>query len=155
MASDTQVKQYLANWFQLGKKLIVNNQAELPSSLFEGKDYSRAFERCWTTVSCPKLSYRSYLEGTEISIGQLLDDDWDIHPCARCTMPIALPVAGVSPAQCPCHDLPSWPNMDFPKPRQPMIKQLEQAVVWERHSLESHRLDPYVEKSPVLHSANP
>jgi len=124
MASETQVKQYLADWFQLGKKLLINDHAELPHPLFEGSDYSRAFERCWAAVSCPQLSYNCYLEGTETSIGQLLDEDWEIAPCARCTMPVALPVAGVSPVLCPCHDLPSWPNLNLPKPRKPVNTQV-------------------------------
>ncbi|WP_159787729.1 hypothetical protein [Sodalinema gerasimenkoae] len=124
MASETQVKKYLADWFQLGKTLVVDQQLQLPSPLFEGSRYSEAFEHCWRSVCCPQLRHRSYLEGTEISIAELLDDRWDITACARCAMPIPLPISGIGGSVCPCHDLPSWPNTDLPQPRQPVNTQI-------------------------------
>ncbi|MCC5898734.1 MAG: hypothetical protein JJU32_12575 [Phormidium sp. BM_Day4_Bin.17] len=123
MASETQVKKYLADWFQLGKRLVVDQQPQLPSPLFESGRYSDAFETCWRSVSCPQHCHKSYLEGTEISIAELLNDRWDITDCARCAMPIPLPISGVGGAVCPCHDLPSWPNTDLPKPRQAVSTQ--------------------------------
>ncbi|TVR14279.1 MAG: hypothetical protein EA395_02915 [Phormidium sp. GEM2.Bin31] len=118
MASETQVKKYLADWFQLGKRLVVDHKAQLPCPLFEGGRYSEAFETCWRSVSCPQLSHKSYLEGTELTVAELLDDGWEITPCARCAMPIPLPISGTGGGVCPCHDLPTWPNNSLPQPRQ-------------------------------------
>ncbi|USR91790.1 hypothetical protein NEA10_03415 [Phormidium yuhuli AB48] len=124
MASEKQVKKYLADWFQLGKKLVVDQNEQLPSPLFENGHYSDAFEACWRAASCPQFGHKSYLQGTEITLAELLDDHWEITSCARCTMPIALPISGVAGAVCPCHDLPSWPNTALPKPRQAVNTQV-------------------------------
>ncbi len=66
MASKTEVKKYLAYWFQLGKKIVINNGAASlqPGKVIDGENYSNEFEECWKEV----LSFKSgecYLEGTQ------------------------------------------------------------------------------------------
>lgn len=121
MASQEKVKQYLAYWFQLGKKVLLDNgqEAILPALIFEGDRYSREFESCWQRILASKAG-SCYLEGTEQSIHQLLSPAWDINPCARCGMPVPTIEFGIPSPICPCHDLPSWPNSDLPSPRSPV-----------------------------------
>jgi hypothetical protein len=118
MASQEKVKQYLAYWFQLGKRVLLDNgqEAILPALVFEGDRYSREFESCWQRILASKTG-NCYLEGTEQSIHQLLSPGWDINPCARCGMPVPTIEFGIPSPICPCYDLPSWPNSDLPSPR--------------------------------------
>jgi len=121
MASEQQVREYLAYWFQLGKKIVLgkNQETWLPQPVLNGDRYSQQFEKCWQQI----LSLESgdcYLEGTDTTITQLLSSDWEIDPCVRCTMPIPLRTRGMPSLSCPCHDLPNWPNMDIPLPRSPV-----------------------------------
>ncbi|MBO9999608.1 MAG: hypothetical protein J7641_11485 [Cyanobacteria bacterium SID2] len=125
MASETQVKDYLAHWFQLGKKIVIGNMGEsrLPEPIFEGNRYSQAFEDCWQLCLSPE-SGDCYLEGTLKTVADLLASNWEIVACARCQMPVPMPLQGLSCLECPCHDLPSWPNEDLPKPRLPINTQV-------------------------------
>ncbi|MDJ0531613.1 MAG: hypothetical protein QNJ70_03805 [Xenococcaceae cyanobacterium MO_207.B15] len=121
MASTKNVKLYLAHWFQLGKKLVLANGREmlLPKPVMEGGTYSQQFEECWQKVS--DLEGKDcYLEGTDSTIATLLSPAWDIHPCARCGMPIARVELGLPSIVCPCNDLMHWPNLELPVPRSPV-----------------------------------
>jgi hypothetical protein len=124
MATSSQVKQYLAYWFQLGKKAIVQNgqQSLLPQPVVRGDAYSREFEDCWHFILSPE-SGDCYLEGTPQTIKQLLSPEWELADCPRCEMPVPLREIGVQPAGCPCSDLPSWPNRELPIPRSPINTQ--------------------------------
>lgn len=120
MASYRLVKQYLAYWLQLGKKVVIRNGDRylLPKPLFEGDRYSQEFEKCWQEILSPE-SGDCYLEGTDVSINELLSSHWEIEECARCSMPVPSPTRGMPPSCCPCFDLPTWPNSDMPQPRLP------------------------------------
>ncbi|MCU0534731.1 MAG: hypothetical protein MUD14_12630 [Hydrococcus sp. Prado102] len=120
MASQENVKQYLAYWFQLGKKVVFGNGQEvlLPKSIIEGDRYSKEFESCWQRILASRVT--CYLEGTEQTIEQLLSPMWDIDPCARCGMPVPAIELGIQPNSCPCNDLPNWPNTQLPSPRAPI-----------------------------------
>ncbi|MDJ0649937.1 MAG: hypothetical protein QNJ60_14680 [Xenococcaceae cyanobacterium MO_188.B19] len=121
MASTQNVRLYLAYWFQLGKKLVLGNGEEilLPNPVMEGDSYSRQFEECWDKIS--QLEGKNcYLEGTDYTIDSLLSSAWDIYPCARCDMPIAIVESGLPSILCPCNDLINWPNLDLPLPRSPV-----------------------------------
>jgi hypothetical protein len=121
MASFTEVKEYLAHWFQLGKKVYIDNGDTelLPQHIFHNMDYSAEFERCWELILADQ-SGNCYLEGTSQTIAQLLTPSWDLVDCARCNMPIPLPVAGIPAENCSCEDLPNWPNHDLPSPISPI-----------------------------------
>lgn len=133
MASEVQVKQYLAHWFQLGKKVLLRNgqEALLPSSIIEGDRYSREFERCWERICSSNLN-NAYVEGTEQSLQQLLSPAWDIDPCARCGMPVPTINLGMSSPGCPCDDLPNWPNSELPQPRSPVNSSTHLSKIRER-----------------------
>lgn len=120
MASQENVKKYLAYWFQLGKKVVLGNGQEilLPKSIIEGDRYSKEFESCWQNILANQST--SYLKGTEQTIEQLLSPMWDIDPCARCGMPVPEIELGIQPNSCPCDDLPNWPNTELPSPRAPI-----------------------------------
>ena len=121
MASEEKVKQYLAYWFQLGKKVLLRNGQEtmLPKTVIEGDRYSREFESCWQHI-LESQTGDCYLEGTEQSIQQLLSPAWDITSCARCAMPVPTVSLGLPSPSCPCFDLPNWPNLELPQPRSPI-----------------------------------
>lgn len=124
MASEAQVKRYLAYWFQLGKKVVINNGREtlLPQPVNLGANYSPQFEQCWEQVTS-KESGDCYLEGTQEAIAELLTPAWDISACSRCAMPIPTKDVGMPPLLCPCNDLPTWPNTELPLPRDPVNSQ--------------------------------
>lgn len=133
MASQQQVKQYLAHWFQLGRKVWLGNGQRLilPQTILVGDRYSAEFESCWQQIISSD-SGDCYLEGTEQTIQELLSPSWDIMDCRRCDMPIPAKHMGISPLTCPCHDLPSWPNLELPTPRSPIDSQQRLRSIQER-----------------------
>ena len=124
MASEQQVKRYLAYWFQLGKKVLIRNgdASLLPQSVFTHDRYSDEFERIWQLIRSPE-SGDCYLEGTHETIAQLLTPRWLVEPCVRCDMPVPMINIGLPPEVCPCNDLPTWPNTEIPLPRGPIDTQ--------------------------------
>jgi hypothetical protein len=133
MAASNQVKQYLAFWFQLGKKVVLPHTGEalLPVPLFRNSGYSPEFESCWQRLQASD-AIDAYLEGTEQTITQLLTSGWDIYPCARCAMPVPMINLGISTPSCPCSDLPSWPNQELPTPRQPVNTHAQLSAIRDR-----------------------
>lgn len=132
MASEQQVKKYLAYWFLLGKKVIIDgNQGVLPQPVMQGENYSQAFEDCWRQI-ISSAAGNSYLQGTNETIGELLTDKWDITDCARCSMPVPMIDIGVSSLVCTCNDLANWPNLDLPKPRSPVNNQAQLTNIRDR-----------------------
>ncbi len=122
MASEQHVRQYLAYWFQLGRKVVIQPQQRsvLPSPVIRGNRYSQEFEACWQEISARQTG-DCYLEGTNQTIQELLTPGWDIHPCARCAMPVPCRSLGFSlDPQCPCSELEGWPNLEVPQPRSPV-----------------------------------
>ncbi len=135
MASQLEVKKYLAHWFQLGKKVYVRNGdfTMLPSKIFNDTDYSAEFDRCWKLISSD-VSGDCYLEDTTQTIDDLLSPSWEVVDCARCAMPIPLKVAGISTESCPCVNLSHWPNNTVPVP---IARELVTSKMVDIH----HRLD--------------
>ncbi len=121
MASEHDVKRYLAHWFQLGKPLVVRNGQDtvLPTSVIRGDRYSAEFEALWQQVTAPDAG-DCYLQGTSQTIAELLTTRWEIDPCARCAMLVPMQSFGLPPEECPCSDLPTWPNTELPMPRSPV-----------------------------------
>lgn len=117
MASISQVRTYLAYWFQLGKPVVFQDSRDecLPAPIFQGQAFSHAFEHCWQRVY--QMPEHCYLQGTDQTIAHLLTEEWDITNCSRCTMPVPMPVKAIAPTSCPCTDLPMWPNNEIPQPR--------------------------------------
>jgi hypothetical protein len=124
MASQDQVKQYLAYWFQLGKKVLIRSgqEAVLPQPVIAGARYSEEFEAVWQQLLSPN-SGDCYLEGTNETIAQLLTPAWELNPCGRCSMPVPMRSAGLPPEVCPCNDLSDWPHTGVPLPRAPVNSQ--------------------------------
>ena len=124
MASEQEVRQYLAYWFQLGKKVLISNgHTMLPQPVIRGDRNSEEFEECWRQIS-PE-SGNCYLEGTEETIAELLTPAWDVAGCARCNMPVPVRSVGMPPLSCPCNDLSNWPNTEVPAPRSPVNTQAQ------------------------------
>ncbi|MEM9003418.1 MAG: hypothetical protein AAGE59_07830 [Cyanobacteria bacterium P01_F01_bin.86] len=117
MASVSQVQAYLAYWFQLGKPIIFHKSQTqcLPSPIFQGNQFSEAFQECWQQVA--QDTSDCHLQGTDQTIADLLAGEWDITECARCEMPVPMPVRLVDSSACPCNDMPTWPNDEIPQPR--------------------------------------
>ena len=125
MASEQEVRRYLAYWFQLGKKVVVHNgqKALLPQPVIQGDRYSQAFEDCWQQIS--SAAGDCYLEGTDETVATLLTPAWEMNICARCEMPVPVQSVGMPPLSCPCNDLPNWPNTEVPAPRSPVNTQAQ------------------------------
>lgn len=133
MASEQQVKTYLAYWFQLGKKLLWRNgQAELfPQSVIQGDRFSIEFENCWQKIIAIN-GQDCYLEGTDNTIAELLSPAWQITDCARCAMPVPMLDLGTQSLECPCNDLDAWPNSELPQPRSPVNSSQRLQAIKER-----------------------
>ncbi len=133
MASATEVKSYLAHWFQLGKKLVWRNGEEeiLPSKIYQGDRYAPEFESCWEKIMSVD-GRNCYLEGSEASIKELLSPAWTVDRCARCAMPVPLVETGVQSLECACSDLDNWPNLELPVPRSPVDSQARLNSISER-----------------------
>lgn len=90
MAAQDQVRQYLAYWFQLGKKVFIKNgeAALLPQPVIRGDRYSDEFEECWQQISSLH-SKDCYLEGTDQSIAELLTQPGRLAlvPAVQCLYP--------------------------------------------------------------------
>ena len=121
MASPTDVKHYLAYWFQLGKQVLDDDgQTRYKTkTVIQGDRFSPEFERCWQSIT-QKSGESLYLEGTDETIAELLSPAWEMTRCARCEMPVPVPKVEHSVRPCPCNDLPSWPNEEIPMPRLPI-----------------------------------
>ena len=152
MASVSQVKSYLAYWFQLGKPIVFQkSQAQcLPSPVFQGSQFSPAFEQCWQQVIQDVTD--CHLQGTDQTIADLLAGEWDITACARCDMPVPMPVRIVETSACPCADLPTWPNDEVPQPRMGVSNTTHLQNIYQRlgASAERARLKYAYEHSPNL-----
>ena len=124
MASRTQVKNYLAYWFQLGKQVVSDDgkTSYRPQSVIEGNRFSAEFEKCWRDILSDS-GKNCHLEGTDQTIDELLSPAWDVTNCARCDMLIPTPEVMLDQVLCPCNDLPTWPNEELPKPRLPVDSQ--------------------------------
>ncbi|MCL2929148.1 MAG: hypothetical protein O4861_03990 [Trichodesmium sp. St16_bin4-tuft] len=133
MASHDQVRKYIAYWFQLGKKMLTRNGQEsfVPQVILSGDRYTQEFEECWQKILSSE-SGDCYLEGTNQTTEELLSPQWDICPCARCSMPIPFHVKGMPPECCPCFDLPNWPDTETPLPRAPISSKLYLLSICER-----------------------
>ena len=123
MATEQDVKRYLAYWFQLGKQVIVGGGRAylLPQPVLKGDRYSEEFEECWQEIR--SVAGECHLEGTDETIAELLSPAWELLPCSRCDMPIAMRNVGMPALFCPCHSLPTWPNTELPSPRNPISSQ--------------------------------
>lgn len=118
MASLQQVQQYLALWFQVGQGIIADDKTYCPQPVLAQGQYSPEFQQCWEALK--SLGFENcYLDGTVISLEELLSPAWEITDCARCLMPVALPIGQVLSNACPCSDSPTWPNFDLPMPHVP------------------------------------
>ncbi|HEY9598943.1 MAG TPA: hypothetical protein V6D33_14860 [Cyanophyceae cyanobacterium] len=149
MASEQQVKRYLAYWFQLGKQVVIHNgQRTLqPKQVIAGDRYSQDFEDIWQLILSPD-SGDCYLEGTEQTVAELLTPDWDVEACARCEKPIPIKTVGMPPDCCPCFTLPSWPNLDLPAPREPICSQKRLSLIRSRLNQLGNRQLPPDDQSP-------
>ncbi len=124
MASEEQVKRYLSYWFQLGKKVVIDDAREAvrPEPVIQGNRYSPAFENIWQQILSSDRG-ECHLQGTSQTIAELLSSEWDVSPCARCEMPVPVRDLGMPPDLCPCNDLSTWPNTELPTPRDPVNSQ--------------------------------
>jgi len=122
MASRTLVKNYLAQWMQMGKTLSLSTQNKPVQihKILQGERYSTPFNNLWAEIST-KQSQEAYLSGTSQTISDLLSNQWEIIACARCNL--LVPTLGVGPRTpvcCPCDDLPNHPNLDLVSPHIPV-----------------------------------
>lgn len=118
MATQEQIRSFLAHWFQLGKPIVLAGAHDecLPGPVYYKNGYSQSFEDCWQRIM--EMGGKGcYLKGTTQTVADMLSSGWDIAPCARCDMPVAVPSLGMMKSPCPCHDLHTWPNYDVPTPR--------------------------------------
>jgi hypothetical protein len=123
MASSKLVKQYLAQWLQLGQSLEVPSEGRQiqQRSTVTGGNFSSAFEKLWQEITQPSLINQVHLYHTHETVGQLLSSEWDILPCARCNCLVAcLGLGARQPNPCPCNALHNFPNLDSLPPRLPV-----------------------------------
>ncbi|MEY2977555.1 MAG: hypothetical protein ACO3NK_01235 [Prochlorotrichaceae cyanobacterium] len=146
MASDRQVRTYLACWFQLNRGVILHETGErlCPEPVVLQSNYSQAFEDCWTRL-LSRQGQNCYLEGTNQTIAELMSESWDFMACPRCTLPIPVPKCPVLHISCPCAELHTWPNNQLPLPRQPLNSQNSLGHICERVTIASHHYQEVIE----------
>ena len=142
MASQQQVKNYLAYWFLAGKKVYIKNGRETrqPTSVLQQEKFSSEFESCWEEILSAATG-QCYLQGTEQTVEELLTSDWELNLCPRCQMPIPLNHSGAKTGSCPCIDLENWPNDELPKPHLPIDNQKHLSQLSSRLKEEEANLD--------------
>jgi hypothetical protein len=114
MATNIEVKEYLAKWLQMGKRVAINDiEVGLPQ-VIKGENYSPEFEQIWE-----KSQHQvAYLEGTNQTIQDLLKPEWEIISCATCELPVPTLSLGYREVRsCVCDDRP---NLDTIAPRSPV-----------------------------------
>ncbi len=134
MASRETVKNYCAQWLQLGKKIIFSghDRAVGLKNVVQGEGYSPEFESFWYAIS-GKYAREAYLEDTDETIHDLLSERWELLPCPRCRLLSACISLGVRQAQdCPCHGLDNHPNLDMVMPHVPVRTQKHLGAIRDR-----------------------
>ncbi|OIP72603.1 MAG: hypothetical protein AUK48_11020 [Oscillatoriales cyanobacterium CG2_30_44_21] len=122
MASRTLVKNYLAQWMQMGKTISLSPQGEEVHiyKIIQGERYSPLFNKLWDEISTTKAQ-EAYLSGTDQSIDDLLSNKWEIIACARCNLLVpSVDMGPRVPVCCPCDDIPNHPNLDSIAPHIPI-----------------------------------
>ncbi|GBO56894.1 hypothetical protein APA_5229 [Pseudanabaena sp. lw0831] len=122
MASRTLVKNYVAQWMQMGKAVSLSAQGEQVHvyKILQGEKYSPSFNKLWDEISTTK-AHQAYLSGTDQTISDLLNNKWEIIACARCNLLVpSIDMGPRVPVCCPCDDLPSHPNLDSVAPHVPV-----------------------------------
>jgi hypothetical protein len=123
MASRTLVKNYVAQWMQMGKTVSLSAQGEQVHiyKILQGEKYSPSFNKIWDEISTSAKSQEAYLSGTDQTISDLLDNKWEIIACARCNLLVpSVDIGPRIPVCCPCDDLPNHPNLDLVAPHVPV-----------------------------------
>lgn len=156
MAREWKVKQYLACWLQLGKKVWLRNGAiaRVSQETIAGESYSGEFEQMWEEVRSGE-SGDCYLEGTSETVGELMNPDWEIVSCARCTMPKPVKTSGMPCLSCPCEDLANWPNAEIPAPRSPVNNRDKLEAIRDRLDQMARRADLYASTIVAERSDSP
>ena len=133
MATKTQVKNYLAYWFQLGKQVVTDDGKTVfkPKTVIQGDRFSAEFEQCWREILAAS-GRACHLEGTDQTVDELLSSAWYVVNCARCDMLVPTPEVPLDNVLCPCNDLPTWPNDELPQPRLPINSQAHLFVMSEK-----------------------
>ena len=87
MASRTLVKNYVAQWMQMGKTVSLSTQGEQVRiyKIVQGEKYSPLFNQLWDEISTTKAE-EAYLSGTDQTVSDLLSNKWEIIACARCNL---------------------------------------------------------------------
>ena len=122
MASRTLVKNYVAQWMQMGKTVSLSAQGEEVHiyKILQGEKYAPLFNKLWDEISTTKAQ-EAYLSGTDQTISDLLSNKWEIIACARCNLLVpSIDMGPRVPVCCPCDDLPSHPNLDLVAPHIPV-----------------------------------
>ncbi|MFZ4728074.1 MAG: hypothetical protein ACOYMQ_05365 [Pseudanabaena sp.] len=122
MASRTLVKNYVAQWMQMGKTVSLSAHGEQVHiyKILQGENYSSSFNKLWDEISTSKAE-EAYLSGTNQTISDLLDNKWEIIACARCNLLVpSVDIGPRVPVCCPCDDLPNHPNLDLVSPHVPV-----------------------------------
>ena len=137
MASQSQVKHYLALWFQAGQRALgkgAGGQHDsiqfCPQPVFQGHQYTPEFEQAWSQILKHPANF--HLDGGSVLIADLLSNTWEIIPCGNCLMPVPASILGSKAEPCPCHALASWPNTELPMPRLPVNNQAHLRNLFQR-----------------------
>ncbi|MFN3361121.1 MAG: hypothetical protein ACK421_06840 [Pseudanabaenaceae cyanobacterium] len=119
MATAREVKEYLAYWMQLGRKLVIGDRVVQLDRVIAGDHYTTRFEELWQEGQAHPTT--TCLEGSNVTLQQLLAPNYELLECPRCDLPV--PSASLGPRSvqpCPCDDLNIWPNFDTVPPHPPI-----------------------------------
>jgi len=118
MANNTEVKEYLAKWLQMGKKISIDDAEIGLPQVIKGEHYSPEFEQVWQKSQ----EQSAYLEGTNQTIQDLLKPEWEIISCVTCELPVPTLSLGYRESRpCICDDRP---NLNTIAPRSPVTSSI-------------------------------
>lgn len=118
MATEEEVKSYLAYWFQVGKNVEIgtNREKKNVNKIFSlsSNEYSQEFNSLWEKIV--EEADTSFLEDTSFSIKKLLSSEIEIVACSVCNAIVASGIFFTNNS-CICSNIPLWPNLDIPQPK--------------------------------------
>jgi hypothetical protein len=119
MATQEAVKNYVAQWLELGKPLQVGDRLLILAGVRHQRGYSPEFEELWRGIMAEPSQFS--LANVPPTIAELLQPAWEVDACPRCAGLIALPIFIYTDClPCPCSDLANLPNLELMMPHPPV-----------------------------------
>lgn len=127
MATELEIKQFVAEWMNVGK-IVMSPMGELRAqSLDSAYRYTPEYDKLWSYLW--KRKTKCYLLGTTQTFDKL-ERAWELSRCIHCDLPVMLPI-GYYPSQFgsePCVALGLWPHNSFKEDEDEELEELAKTL---------------------------